>query len=405
MIDEEGKVIPSVFKEFSIDEISAVDRPAQPSATVSIMKRAKKEDDIPDPEDEGADEKKKAPTATSKRAFLTTPTDGHTHILSDEVGPDQRGAAGETSWSHGHSHPWIMNTDTGAITIGMAEGHIHTINLNGADGAPPGIIDLTPTAGTTETFKAKDGMPDPSDASKSNSGVTADPVGNVQKDNNMSDKNDKTADQEAVAKQLEDLTKRAERAEKVAELSDAQRGIFKSLEGSEADSFLSMTSDQRDAEVAKAAEANAVVFEDQGIVYRKNDDERLVTLAKQAKAEREARMAAEKRAQDVDLRKRAEELKHIPGDVDVRMAMLKSIDTLAEDQRGPALEALKAQDAALAEAYKRAGTSTPAAGANPLDELAKSVQESDPKLTPEQAMAKALETERGQELYAKSLGE
>lgn len=426
MIDPEtGQVVRTTMKDIRLDEISAVDRPAQPGARMSIMKRAavakvtdEEEDESMESEDEGFGAKKtkkgdkpkkgepgyQEPKATKKRAFLTTPTDGHTHLLSDEVGPDMRGAAGSTSWEDGHSHPWIMNTDTGAITIGMVNGHTHEINMNGADGAPPGVIDLSPGTGLA---KATDGMPDPSVASKSTSGdSTADPVGNVPHEVTMTEKNEKTVDtdQAAVAKQLEEVTKRAERAEKVSELSDAQRGIFKSLDVEKQDEFLALTPEQRDAEVAKAAEANAVVFEDQGVQYRKNDDPRLIALAKQAKLEREARVEAEKRASESDLRKRAEELQHIPGDVATRMNMLKGIDMLPEDQRGPALESLKAQDLALGEAFKRAGTSAVPSEVNPLDSIAKTLREADPSLTPEQAMAKALETPEGEAAYAKSLG-
>jgi len=420
MIDPEtGEVIPSVFKDFTIDEISAVDRPAQPNAKVSIMKRATvlkqedEEEDALEAEDEGVDKgktkkggkkpKKGEPGYVGKRAFLTTATDGHQHLLTDEVGPEERGAAGQTSFEDGHSHPWIMNIDTGAITIGMANGHTHEMALNGADGAPPGVIDLSPGTGLQK--QAEDGTPEPANASKSTSGdSTADQVGNVQKEDTMSDKNDKTVTDPAVAKQLEDLQKANERLQAVSELSDGQRAIFKSLDVEKQDEFLALTPEQRDAQVAKAAEDNAVVFEDQGVEYRKNDDPRLVALAKQAKADREARVEAEKRATESDLRKRAEELKHIPGDVEVRMSILKGIDALPEDQRGPALEALKAQDAELGVAFERVGTSVTPSEVNPLDGIAKGILEKDPNLTPEQAMAKALETPEGEAAYAKSLG-
>ena len=88
--------------------------------------RRQRKQDNPFEDDEEEETEKRKPRkgepgyrASTKRAFLTTPTDGHTHLLSDEVGPDMRGASGQTSFEDGHSHPWIMNTDTGAITIGM----------------------------------------------------------------------------------------------------------------------------------------------------------------------------------------------------------------------------------------------------------------------------------------------
>jgi len=38
--------------------------------------------------------------------------------------------------------------------------------------------------------------------------------------------------------------------------------------------------------------------------------------------------------------------------------------------------------------------------ANPLDAIAKSIRDADPKLTPEMAMVKALETPEGEAAYA-----
>jgi len=394
MIDKDGKVVPSVFKEMTLDEISAVDRPAQPGATMSIMKRSTEnpfaEED--DEDEEGKDRSKK----TKKRAIMLTPTDGHTHTLVDETGPAARGMAGETSYTNDHTHPWVRNPDTGAFTVGMAMGHEHNILLDGGDRASAAI--------TLE--KVTDGTPEPTEASKSTSGVpTADSIGTVPNEVDMTEKNEKTVADEAVAKQLDELTKRAERAEAVSELTDAQRGIFKSLDADGQDAYLALSPDQRQAEVTKVADANAVVYTDaDGAEYRKNDDPRLVALAKRADVDRVAREAAEAATAEGDLRKRAEELKHLPGDVSVRMSMLKGIDALPEAQRAPALEALKAQDLALGEAFKRAGTSAVPEQANPLDAIAKRIREATPSLSEHEAMAKALETPEGEAAYAKSLG-
>jgi len=409
MIDDDGKVVRSTMKDIQLDEISAVDRPAQPGATMSIMKRAagigedKKEDDAMSAEDEGADKKgkKKNPFATAKRALLTTPTDGHQHLLTDEVGPDMRSSAGTTGSAEGresgyHTHPWSIDGGSGAVVIGEAHGHTHQVLLTSQSGSPPAVLDLSK--------QAEAGVPDSTDASTS-SGVPADSVGTVPNEASMSEKNDQTVDNDAVAKQLDEVTKRAERAEKVSELNDAQRGIFKSLDGEGQDAFLAMTPEQRNAEVTKAADANAVIHTDlDGVEYRKNDDPRLVQLAKRADAERTARLETEKVAKEADLRKRAEDLNHIPGSVEQRMSILKGIDSLPEDEQAPALEALKAQDAGLAAAFRSHGTQSVPSETNELDGITKRFRDADPSLTPEQAMAKALETPEGEAAYNKSLG-
>jgi len=217
----------------------------------------------------------------------------------------------------------------------------------------------------------------------------------------MSDTNDQTVDQ-AVAKQLEEAQARVERAEAVAELSDAQRGIFKSLDEDAQTAFLALSPEQREGEVAKAADANAVVEVIDGVEYRKSDDPRLIQLAKSAAAEKALRLESEARAAEGDLRKRAEALSGLPGTVEVRMSILKGIDALPEADRGPALEALSAQNEQMAKAFQSHGTTAVPSTVNELDAIAKRLRDADPSLSPEQAMAKALNTPEGAAAYDRS---
>lgn len=306
-----------IMKEFRIDEISAVDHPAQAPAVVTIMKRGtKKEDDMDSddmPEDEEAMSEKERERKMRERKGLKKDQD-------------------EAS------------------------------------------------------------APDAADSSNSNSGNSADAVGDVQKEGKMSDTND----------QIAELTKRAERAEQIAELSDAQRGIFKGLEGEQADAFLAMTPDQRDAEVAKAQEADSVVYESlTGDVYRKSDDSRVVALAKQADEERRARLAMEAERKQEALAKRAAELDKLPGDEDARLAIVKALDSLEGDERSKAEEILKAANSGLAKAFERSGANgTPAVGGaeGKLEALAKRIQEEE-KVSYAKAYDKALSTDEGKALY------
>ncbi len=392
MIDDNGNIIKSVLTSLTLDEISAVDHPAQVGARMSIMKRSHLKDD------KDKDGKKKKPFG--KRALLLTATDGHTHTLIDESGPGARSIVGDTSWTAGpdgmhHSHPWVRNPETGAFAIGEANGHTHNTLI---DASADTAISLE---------KAKAGAPDPAKTSKSNSGdSTADSFGNVQQGTTMSEKNDQTAELEAVAKQLVEITKRAERAESVSELNDAQRGIFKSLDEEAQEAFLALTPEQREAQVAKAAEANAVVYTDaEGTEYRKSDDQRMVNLAKRADAERDLRVKGEELAKAANLSKRAEGFEHITGGVEAATLILKGIDLLPEADQAPAIEALKAQDAAMAQAFVRKGTSeVPSGDDSVLDGIAKAILVAQPTLSPEQAMSKALATPEGSVAYSKSLG-
>jgi len=400
MIDADGNIVKSVFESMTLDEISAVDRPAQPDCVMSIMKRADGKKGEEEEEEDGKKGKGKSKNPFGKRAILTTATNGHTHTLVDESGPGARTMVGETSFimdSDGmhHSHPWVRDPDTGNFTIGEANGHTHNT-----------LLDHRSLDVAISLEKAKAGVPDPTEASKSNSGdSTADSVGTVQQGTHMSKENDQTVD-EAVAKQLDELTKRAERAEKVAELNDAQRSIFSALDSVGQDDFLALPTDLRNAEVAKAAEANAVVYTDaEGTEYRKSDDQRMVSLAKRADAERDLRVKGEEIAKAADLSKRAEGFSHIVGGTVAAALILKGIDALPEADQSPALEALTKQEAAMAEAFVRKGTSeVPSGEGNELEVLAKAILTQDPTLSPEQAMAKALKTPEGEVAYSKSLG-
>ncbi len=257
--------------------------------------------------------------------------------------------------------------------------------------------------GKPKKKKAEKGVPDSTDASKTNSGESADTVGNVPNEVTMTTKNEKTVDDTAVAKQLAEVTKRAERAEKVSELTDAQKGIFKSLEGDAQDMFLASTPEQRDAEVAKAAESNAVVYKSMsGEEFRKNDDPRLISMAKRDDEKTRKLGEMEEEAKKADLQKRASEFGNLPGSAEVVVSLLKAIDGLPEAERAPALEALKAQDAGLEKAFKRSGTSEVPTELNPLNDIAKRLRVEDPSLTQDAAIAKALGTPEGAEAYAKS---
>jgi len=246
--------------------------------------------------------------------------------------------------------------------------------------------------------QVKDGLPEPAKTSKNTSGdLNANEA-------EMAKTDEKTAENEAVTK-LAEMTKRAERAEKIAELSDAQRGIFKSLEGDAPDEFLALTSDQREVEVAKASDANAVVYTDAtGMENRKSDDSRLVAMAKRADEERALRVATEEKAVLNDLAKRAETLKHIPGDLEARMDLLKGVDSLPEDKREAAMAALVAHDAGLAKSFESNGASNSGLGGDVLENVAEQIRTADSSLTAEQAMVKALDTPEGQAAYAKSVG-
>ncbi len=373
-----------IMRTLKINEISAVDVPAQEGAVAVIMKR-----------DDGVSAHSPASqtdTKTEKRVWLTNSVEGHSHLVDEQNYDGQFKEGGETSWTqsegeeYSHSHPWIRSVDGQTITIGEADGHGHD------------VLETTVKANVTEA-----------------AGETGNKVG-IQEDDPMTDKNQTADDQPTV----DELKKQLAHANQVAALNDAEKAHFEILKGDEADAFLAKSADERKAVVddvakraADAAEAakgdDAVVYTTlDGIELRKSAGEAFIAMAKSNDALRKRLDESEDaRAQDA-LEKRAEtELTHIPGDVKTRTAMLKALDGIEDKgQREAAHNALKAQNEALSKAFDTAGHgSTPAPGSpdDELERLAKEHLDKNSDLTYEAAYDAVLKTGQGQELYNKSI--
>lgn len=377
MITKDGKVVKTVMRSFSLGEISAVDRPAQKGAKVAIMKR------------DSGDELAKLEVSMA----LTTMTGGHSHLLNMGGGA-YRQRAGNTDYTDGHSHPWLM-TEAGDIVVGHALGHNHGIEV---------VAKGEMTEDQLKKILSREGVPADSKDNPTAAGNPAAEAIGKNEDHTMTPEQKQAADQAAAVQKAETdaLRKQLQRAESINGLSDAHRVYFKSLKGADADAFLAASETDRSETIRKAQEANQVVFTaEDGTVYRKNDDPRLVELAKGMEAERKERKKFQEQAAKADLEKRAAELTHIPGDLAVRVSLLKGIDALPEAERAPALAALKAQNERLGKSFERTGTSadvSPDSSLDPLDTLAADIAKRD-KCTFEQAYSKALNTPEGQKLY------
>lgn len=341
-----------IMRALKINEISAVDTPAQQGALATIMKRHEPQDDIPD----------NGQNQVAKRAALTTSVDGHSHIVSLDYGNGEINA-GETSYVDGHSHPWVRRED-GTIMIGEARGHTH---------------------GVAEFGKVDKGELD------------------------MTDKTtNKSAEGQAEADRIKDLEAQLAKANAIAGLSGDDRAHYDALDAAGKDAFLAKSADDRKADIQKAAEGKAVVYKAaDGTEYTKADDPRLVALAKARDEDRKELQAANKRAAEVELRKRAEGLGHLPGSVDDVMEMLRAIDAIPnEDARKRSLDALTAQNTALSTAFKSVGhnASAPEAGSAEaeLDNLAKAYAK-DKGVSEAVAYDEVLKTARGQELYEQTV--
>jgi len=253
-----------IMREFMIKELSAVDRPAQGGALAVLMKR----DDEDDKDDDYKTAKTRRRVKDSLSEFL--------EAVEDE--DDELAEAAKKSIS-----------------------------------AVPALADLLHSKGDTEMSDAEKKQID--DLQKKvdelNKALEAATAEEPAKKNAALQ-----GEVETLKAQMKELTSKAEAADKakadaeaLAKLSDDEKAHLDSLEKADREGFLAMSAEERTKLMRKSDDDNPVVYKSEasGEEYRKNDDPRLVKLAKQAdendrlaKAEREKREAAEfaKRAEE-----------------------------------------------------------------------------------------------------------
>lgn len=208
-------------------------------------------------------------------------------------------------------------------------------------------------------------------------------------------------------KKMEEMGEALKKANAIIALSATERAHFDKCDDAGKEAFLKMDAKVRSSEIAKAADADPVIYtSDSGEEFRKSDDPRLVKMAKQgdedrkvAKAEREAReaMVLAKRAED--------ELGNLPGEVTMKSAVLKAIDTITDESvRKAAGEMLKAANDSLEDSFVPRGTAKGAdAPTNKLEQLTKARMAADPNLSYAKAYSDVLETAEGKALYEQTL--
>lgn len=366
------------MRSFKLNEISAVDAPAQEHARAAITKRATfAQRALPSELATGTLQSGEPTTLVSKRVMLTTAVEGHTHLL--DAGDEDSAQAGTTDYQSisgtdsysSHSHPWARSSD-GTIVIGEAAGHTHEL--------------LTPED-LTAIVAADDADVEETDTSAKRKEATM--------------ANEKSENEKRLETELA-------KANKILELTNDQREHYAGLSEPAKSAFLSATSDDRDVQVAKKRDANPVVFTAaDGTPFYKNDDPRLV---KQAKELDEHKVKLAKRDAELEterLEKRATtDLPNLKGSVQVRAAILKAIDGIADETiRKEAHESLAAADGATMELFKNVGhggapnaVGTPLAKFNAELALFAKAANKDPRM----ATSDFLNTPRGAELYAEA---
>jgi hypothetical protein len=313
---------------------------------------------------------------TEKRAFhLLSVVNGHSHLIHVDAEGGQSTHDFAPDDEMGHHHPWVLNED-GSITIGMADGHTHEV-------------------GMTQMSDSDSAGPDAGSKGRT-------------EEETMTKQTDAVSEQ-AVDQQLDALQAELQLAKAYGQLTDAQKAFASDLaEGEERDAFITKSDDERQRLVEKAQEADPVAYTCiDGTEIRRSAGDLVIRLAKQAdEATRE--LAVEKAARaDEQLAKRAEsELENLPGDDVAKVALLRAVDTIADEAvRGSVGEILKAANERGSAAFKSLGTAAKSASAvdaeaklaDLVSKRAEETGESNNK-----ALFAVLSTAEGRSLYAQT---
>lgn len=300
-----------IMRKFKMTEISAVDVPAQSGAVATIMKR----DDKNNKEDEN--------TKINKHYSLTSADEGHTHLVDSNPLVMARGG-GETSYTEGHDHPFVI-LENGSIIIGEAKGHSHTV----------------------ETIVHK----------KDSLNKTAAIDGDLAHKEITMPKNtpaDKTANNDEIAVLKAQLVT----AQGLATLTDVQKAYHATLSEEDQKLFLNKTSTERDDAINLTKAEDPIIYtSDDGTEFKKSDDPRLVAMAK--RADKSEKLAIQQRVanENMQLEKRAEsEFQYLPGEKSTHVAILKALDSIKDDTtRENAYATLKAHNTKMAPAFQEIG--------------------------------------------------
>jgi hypothetical protein len=396
-----------IMREFRISEISAVDRPAQKGAKMTIMKR---DDDEPYWKREfNADQRERAAesgaampdgsfpiitTGDLKNALraigrANDPEAARKHIIrraraldAVDMLPDDWNVKKIDEAIDTIAKRWIDPADgakpfseflaaslectryyevmeEAGPVIGALDSSLRSI---AGDATTDGAAKQTAMRESVEAFmtKIRETMPkieeEIADAftdlgKRSNAGDRAgDHIG--KKEHPMSDDVKKVADLE---KQAADLNTKLSN---LLSMSKAERDHLDDVDDDdEKEEFLRATPAERKAKMKKRADNDPVVFKSaDGTEFRKSDDPRLVEMAKRAdesdkvaKAERDARQMSEltKRASD--------EFSHLPGTADAKAGILKAMSSMPEEVQKNLETILKASEKMVATGFAMKG--------------------------------------------------
>ena len=174
--------------------------------------------------------------------------------------------------------------------------------------------------------------------------------------------------------------------------------------------FITKSVAVQEAEVQNAQLANAVIHKDRnGIEYRKDDDPRLVQMAKDADEQAKSIKKMQEDNSDLRLQKMVDEYKFLPGTDEARTALVKAVDGISDAElKKSAFEILKSKNANNGRMFQTTGTTGNGSAElekgnveTEFDDLIKKNMEANPGIIEEQAWDNVLQTTEGAAAYEK----
>ena len=338
------------MEKFTINEISFVNKPAQTPAVADIMKGDLTSVSDADLLDNAFWDKLESEfDKNGDMAQLSSSVvNDHEHAIC--LSQDEKSGmvyiwvqhASSSEDSHGHEHQVIVDED-GTYRLTENVGHTHEIDQE--------KFTALLAASAMAMGKASSDVNEAGASGKKTVGT--------QKESTMTDEEKKLMD--AMKKELAEVKMKLKQANKEANLTDKQKKFADKMDDAKKAAFIEKSSDERDADIAKAEDADAVIYKSlDGSEYRKSDDSRLVALAKKADQDSKE-LALEKAARNNErLEKAAEsDLPYMKGDIATRAALLKAVEDIeAEAVRNDVMEALKSHNDSMADAFVAKGHST-----------------------------------------------
>ena len=424
MVERKRSTRKNIMREFTISELSAVDRPAQAHARMTIMKRADDNQDLPGESAlvaliKSYGESCPAPLLAAQEVQALD----FEAVMAEDKAREAAQRVKDCVWSKWHALQRSFETIAGDDDVTPAEkvtsmkeslqqflqaladeaeeiAESVTKSITTAVPAIAGLLKQGDDPMTEAEKKQLDGLQKSVETlTKQLEAATAKEP--AKKAADLQGELDAVKAQvEAVTKKLGDAKElvgkaKEEHEEAVAKagMSDAEKAHMGTLEGADKMKFMRATAEERKAMMAKRADADPVVYksESSGEEFRKSDDPRLVKLAKQADEDRKIAKEEREKREVAELTKRADDfLKNFTGEVKDKVDVLRAISKMDAGTQAALEKMLEAGGKAISAAFKTIGHSKEALQKTGADfsKRVDAIQERD-KCARHEAMSKA----------------